>query len=565
MECDICLRPHSSKLSLYCPSCVRTALYKPRLRNAEVLLEKEQIANQIDRITSAQGIETYPRSLDFKKDEGINRQWLVESHDIKRAQAKERTDDIHEHAQSLRDEIKAAREEIARRKAVMQTKKAEVETNRKAVTARWNNESETLRADIKKISQLWDNEHHKGIETRSFLCREAAHLYGLKQRKKSRGGVVREQYIIGGLPVIDLRDINNAKANELTTSLTNTAHLVVLVAFYLSIRLPAEITLPHRNYPLPTILTPANSYQGQEIPFPGMTPASSSTNSPVGSRHTDLRHLPRPRPLFIEPENLKDKISIVAKKDPATFSFFLEGISLLAWDIAWLCRSQGMYTGTESWEDVCNMGQNLWNLLIAPPQPAALLRVLSGDMRQQQQQQQRTQRNSNNNNNNSSSTPPQRTLRLGHFSHDSAHTFPSGSSSGSTDFLRGWKLTKYTMIVDPLKRALISEMSNAEWEVLEQEEWDDGGEQFRDDEAVFVGSRNLEARGGAFEDRRSLSVMTAGRRSLDRANSDEVGDFGVGKGEGENGAIADVGGGNGSSSPRVKGTSGWTKLKNREK
>ncbi len=85
------------------------------------------------------------------------------------------------------------------------------------------------------------------------------------------------------------------------------------------------------------------------------------------------------------------------------------------------------------------------------------------------------------------------------------------------------------MIVDPLKGALISEMSNAEWEMLEQDEWDDGGEQLRADEA--------ERRS---EDRR---VGTDGRGEHVDADAD---------------AAAAV-------SARVKGTSGWTKVKNREK
>jgi hypothetical protein len=201
-----------------------------------------------------------------------------------------------------------------------------------------------------------------------------------------------------------------------------------------------------------------------------------------------------------------------------------------------------MYAGTESWEDVCNMGRNLWNLLIAPPQSPALLRVMSGrDFRQQRAGMQ-----------NDTSSTPNRPLRLGQFSHDSAH--PS-SDSRVADFLRGWKLTKYTMIVDPLKRALISEMSNAEWEVLEQDEWDDGGEQFRDDEAVFIKNRNSAEMEGrlSFDDARSIMTARPERRSEDRGDQKDQAK------EAAN-ANADAAG-----AARVKGTSGWTKLKNRGK
>ena len=540
MECDVCMRPPSSKLPFCCPSCIRSVLYEPRLRTTKILLEKEQLASQIERVRSAgDQSDSKPKVIDSKQDGQAIRRWSIESSNVKRAQAKNRAKAINEHTEVLIDEIKAAREEIAQRKAILRKKRSEWATIKSAVPERWQARSDKVKEQIKMSSQSWDAVHNKAIETRSFLCREAAHLHGLRQRKKMRGGVVKDQYTIGGIPAFDLKDINGAKVDELTTFLNNTAHLVVLVSFYLSLRLPAEITLPHCNYPLPTIFTPVNSYQGRDISFPGTTPTHSSINSPTASRHTDLRPLPRPRPLFIEPENVKDKIPRVAKRDPTAFAFFLEGLSLLAWDIAWLCRSQGMYVGTESWEDVCNMGRNLWNLLIAPPQSPALLRVLSGrDVRRQKTSAPNT-----------TSAGPYRSLRLGHFSHGSTHSLPDSSM----DFLRGWKVTKYTMIVDPLKRALIGEMSNAEWEMLEQDEWDDGGEQFRDDEAVFIKNRDsaeMEGR-STFDDARS--IMTARTET----RSDDQGDK---LGTGKELANADAAG-----SARVKGTSGWTKVKNREK
>jgi Vacuolar sorting 38 and autophagy-related subunit 14 len=535
------MRPASSKLSLCCPSCARSVLYETRLRNAKILVEREQLAVDIESLTSSgDRAEGQIDSGNTKQDVLASRRWSMESLNVKRIQARERIKDVQEHNQTLRHDIKAAREEMAKQKAILRKKRAENDTVRSVVLERRRDKLDKLREEIKKTVQSWNAVGNKAVETRSFLCGEAAHLSALKQRKKMRGGVVRDHYTIGGVPVISIRDINSSNANELTTSLTNTAHLLALVSFYLSIRLPAEITLPHRNYPLPTIFTLANSYQGRIIPFPGTTPVPSSSNSTVTSHTADLRPLPRPRPLFIEPENVKDKIPHVAKQDPTAFAFFLEGVSLLAWDIAWLCRSQGMYTGTESWEDVCNIGRNLWNLLIAPPPPPGLLRVPSG-------RELRRQRTGTANVNLSA---PNRPFRLGHFSHDSARSF----SEGGTDFLRGWKLTKYTMIVDPLKRALSGEISNAEWEMLEQDEWDDGSEQFRDDEAVFIKNRaSTEIEGGSsFDDARSIMTARTERRSEDQ------GDQTHGRNES---ADAETAGG----AMRVRGTSGWTKLKNREK
>jgi hypothetical protein len=319
------------------------------------------------------------------------------------------------------------------------------------------------------------------------------------------------------------------KLTELSASLSSTAHLLVLVSFYLSIRLPAEITLPHRDYPLPTIFMPANSYAGREVPFPGTTPTPSS-NSPATPRHGDLRPMPRPRPLFLESKDLEEKVPQFAKRDPTAFNFFLEAISLLAWDVAWVCRTQGFHAGTETWEDVCNIGGNLWQLLLSQPQSAGLMRVLSS----------REVQNRNKTGKDIAtaglikSTP---VPKLGSVSHSSAYSFLG--SAEAQELLRGWKLSKYTMIVDPLKKSLIGEMNNAEWELLQEQEWDDGGEKFDGDAAVHVRNKNMD--GNNFDDARS--IMTAVTRVEEHVENPD----------------------DSSGTGRVKGTSGWTKVRGRDK
>jgi len=320
------------------------------------------------------------------------------------------------------------------------------------------------------------------------------------------------------------------RLTELSASLSSTAHLLVLVSFYLSIRLPAEITLPHRDYPLPTIFTPANSYAGLEVPFLGTTPMPSSSNSPATSRHDDLRPMPRPRPLFVESRDLEEKVPQFAKRDPIAFNFFLEGISLLAWDVAWVCRTQGFHSGTETWEDVCNIGRNLWQLLLAQPQSVGLRRVPSSRDVQN--------RNKNGKENAVAGQPkPTPVPILGSISHSSAYSFLG--SAETQELLRRWKMSKYTIIVDPLKKTLIGEMNNAEWELLQEQEWDDGGERFDGDAAVHVRNKNMD--GHTFGDARS--IMTAVTRVEENPeNADDS--SGAGRG---------------------KGTSGWTKVRGRDK
>jgi hypothetical protein len=60
---------------------------------------------------------------------------------------------------------------------------------------------------------------------------------------------------------------------------------------------------------------------------------------------------------------------------------------------------------------------------------------------------------------------------LGHYSHGTSHSF-LGAAEG-TEFMRTWKLPTPTKIVDKLKAVLLGEMASAEWELLEEKEWDD--------------------------------------------------------------------------------------------
>lgn len=315
------------------------------------------------------------------------------------------------------------------------------------------------------------------------------------------------------------------RCTELTAAIGNAARLVVLCAFYIGIRLPAEITLPHPDYPLPTINTPLTSYHGERVQFPGSGSSLSAPGSPTTSR-MDLSSFPRPRPLFIGSDNHEEVVAQFARKEPLAFSFFLEGISLLAWNIAWLSRSQGFLVGTERWGDVCDFGRNLHQMILGPPQSAATFRPLT----------QRDVQTRHHCRSQSTSSPTTETTtitgRLGSQSHTSAHTHFGRASNNQVP---AWRLNKYTTIVDPLKKHLLTEMNNAEWELLDEQEWDDGGEKM--DEAVFIKTRAMDGKG--YDDARSIMSTTTGAQV-------------AGPSAEEDGA-------------RGKGKSGWTKVKNRER
>jgi hypothetical protein len=251
-------------------------------------------------------------------------------------------------------------------------------------------------------------------------------------------------------------DLINAEASpaQVSTALSHIVHLLILSTHYLAIRLPAEITLPRREYPLPTIFPLASSYKHTDVPFPGLTPGHLSNNSPTGSRHAEQSAQPRPRPLFIT-----KPLPILATEDAAGHALFLEGVTLLAYDIAWLCKSQGIPVGeTSSFEDICNMGKNFYNLLIgSQSRPPPVSRVPS------------TQSTPTKGGGEGEAEADDRNSGpgsiVGKFSHGTAHSFLGGADG--TNFVRSWKLLSPMKLADKLKARLLSEVANAEWELLD--------------------------------------------------------------------------------------------------
>ncbi|KAH0539094.1 hypothetical protein FGG08_004332 [Glutinoglossum americanum] len=498
MQCDICARKHTSKLPFNCATCARNALYELRLENARTLLDKEALGRQVEASLSSS-------SSTGQSSSSISNRWDTEQAAARTGESLERIQEIQNQADVLKKDIEDGRVHIAKLKASLAQRRSDYESASHNLTARRTATLESVEKGIKRIDHRWNTLHARTVEARVFLCREAANLYGLKQRRRRKGGVVREDYLICGVGIVDLRDLNSALPSQITTSITHLAHLLILISHYLSLRLPAEVTLPHRDYPLPTIFTPSSSYSARDVPFPGTSP----TSSPSASRIGDLPLLPRPRPLFLE-----KPLPVLAKEDPAAYSLFVEGITLLAWDVAWLCRTQGLNisssAGPSTWEDVCPLGRNLWLLLAAPtpsPRPSATDPTTP-----------------------SKSQSPNNSLpvSLGQYSHGTAHTFLGTASAA--EYMRNWKLHGPMKIVDRVKSALLGEMTGAEWEVLDEREW--VGES---GEGADVGGKTGE-HGGKAEER---AAVIAGEASGDGASETST------------------------TNKTKPGTSGWTKLKSR--
>ena len=228
----------------------------------------------------------------------------------------------------------------------------------------------------------------------------------------------------------------------------------------------------------------------------------------------DTASFPRPRPLHIE-----KKLAVLAKEEPIVYASFVEGITLLAWDVAWMCKSQGLDVGRNSWEDVCAMGRNLWQLLLGPP-PDARKQLISKN---------KVDAHALAEIKDDSQKP---LSMVGHFSHGTAHSFLSAAKG--LEYMSGWRLHSPLKVIDRVKAMLQNERDGAEWQLLEENEWEEAEAQ--NDVTDIIDEETKEAVG---LEPRSQGTDTEG---------DQAGKIGQGDEEGE---------------ARIKGTSGWTKLKSR--
>ena len=223
-------------------------------------------------------------------------------------------------------------------------------------------------------------------------------------------------------------------------------------------------------------------------------------------------------------------------------------MTLLAWDIAWLCKTQGLDVGSDHWEDVCAMGKNLWQLLLAPTtsRPPTILRDEdSGAGTPARKQLSRTTT--------TESIPPRKQQDLkdkdadapppppppGFFSHGTAAGYLAAEPGLS--YMSDWKLQRPVNIIKKVEAMLIAEQTGAGWEILEGGEWEGEGEQQEAAAAaadVMANHQNGHVSAPTRVEETGILVKPVVVAADARRESDREDE-------------------------RGKGTSGWTKLKNR--
>lgn len=211
MNCHICSRSNNSRLPFYCRTCALNQLYPLRLENARLLLHKDALGREIADL-SQHGISKDEEEASLRKHIVPSRQPAVsvaiQQTRLEEAQSTVKIKAIQSHIEILRSEIEKSRAEIRRRRSVLAQRHSDAESANYQLKERRDTALISVQNSTKRTEHLWHALHTKTAESRIFLCREAANLYGLRQKIRKRKDKIIEGYVIGGVPIADLRDMN---------------------------------------------------------------------------------------------------------------------------------------------------------------------------------------------------------------------------------------------------------------------------------------------------------------------------------------------------------------------
>ena len=502
MDCDICSRALGGRRKPLCAGCAWTILYASRNQQLTSLIDREKhhahseavVRPGNDGVLSMLGedADLDAVTIGMRKHSLEQSRAETESTELRINSIVEKADELSGQMEAYRQHVAAQKERVDVRRKSLAIGRSELEKSKPRAT-------EPVHTATKKASQRLEKVRGRIVDARLLLCREAALAMDFHKRKGKDG---RSEYVLGSIVVPDLRQLNvrtapQAKAplvggrtvaephDLVSETFDNVARLLNLCAYYLGVRLPGEILLPHEKFPRAAIMPEKSSYKYSNIAFPGLS--SSQSSSPAESRIID-QNLPRPRPLWLE-----KPLAQLVKEDPKSYGLYIEGVTMLAYNVAWLCKSQGV-DGINGFDDICTIGKNLYQLLLtqhrkSQPQRPTLDRHSTGTSSRvtaiSTTQQQQLLLN---------------TTRLGVFSHNSAEN--NLAAAEGAEIMKNWHLSSSVRLADKLRGHLLAEISGAEWTLVDEEEWN---EEREDEMPVLVGGSRR-----PFESRvhPAMSVMT---------------------------------------------------------
>lgn len=170
----------------------RNRLYAGRIAHATALIENEGLGGGISSTLT----NTRPHLSGGAAGKTIHAERLRSEE----AQAADRTSQIIAQADKLRAEIDAARREIADRKNKNARRKADLAEASNGIESRRSRHVEETERAIQMTKYKWNRSFESMAATRSYLCMEAARLYGLHRLKK--GSSVK--FELAGIEMIEL-------------------------------------------------------------------------------------------------------------------------------------------------------------------------------------------------------------------------------------------------------------------------------------------------------------------------------------------------------------------------
>lgn len=222
MSCPICVSCHS-RLSFLCSTCARNRLYQLRLEVTQTLLDKEVLGHQIETIVASRQTQNEDLAAEERSsgaDHNGPRRWALQTIHSELASSTNRKEALARDIETLKEEIKARKADIIARKACLSRRRSDAESALYNIDERETSVLTSTQNTTKRTEHLWHSLHTKTAEARIFLCREAAHLYGLRQRT-TRKGDARSSYVLGGIQMVDLREMNGKFAVSLSCILVS--------------------------------------------------------------------------------------------------------------------------------------------------------------------------------------------------------------------------------------------------------------------------------------------------------------------------------------------------------
>ena len=214
MECAICCRKYAGSLPFFCTTCARNTVYESRLEITQVLLQKEASSKEVEKALRLRSkddddVAKPDNTNTFQKiasNKGHSRIILEDIH-AKGLKSQDNAQNISSSLHNLLEQKKKVEEEVSIRKKANAERRGQLSAAKRNLVHEQATAPEPIKKATAKIQAQWSSLHSFDVDSRIFLCKEAAILLGLTQQKRKKGSA-RDQHMIAGIVIPDLRDLN---------------------------------------------------------------------------------------------------------------------------------------------------------------------------------------------------------------------------------------------------------------------------------------------------------------------------------------------------------------------